>query len=327
MALLGIDLGGTKLAAAVFTEDGSLLFKESIPLEGRIGSEVGKLVTGLIRTFIEKADQKGFIIDSIGIAVPGISNRKKGTVWAPNIKGWNEYPLLAEAKEIAGNIPVLIDSDRACYILGEVWKGNARGCKDAVFMSVGTGIGAGILVNGEVLRGSNDIAGAIGWMALTRPFDERYIDCGCFEYHASGDGIARVARDLLSKDSSYTGTFRRVDPESINASDLFNAYETGDPLACEVIDSCIEFWGMAVANVVSLFNPEKIIFGGGVFGPAGKLIPAIRKEAARWAQPVGITQVTLDISGLGGDAGVYGAGYMALKNLQNQLYQNSSHVQ
>ncbi len=316
MTLLGIDLGGTKLAGAVFAEDGLLLFKESVPLEGRIGSAVGKLVTEKISKLIEEADRNGSVIDSIGISVPGVSDIKKNIVWAPNIPGWNEYPLLAEVREVTGDIPVVIDSDRACHILGEVWTGNARGCKDAVFLAVGTGIGAGILVNGEVLRGSHDIAGAIGWMALNRPFEDKYTECGCFEYHASGEGIARVTRDLLRKDRSYSGILRSRDFESINAHDLFSAYEAGDSLAFEVIEQCIEFWGMAVANIVSLFNPEKIIFGGGVFGPATKLIPAIRKEAFRWAQPISITQVALDISSLGGDAGVYGAGFLALKNFR-----------
>jgi glucokinase len=316
MALLGIDLGGTKLAGAIFTEDGLILFKESVPLENRIASAVGKLVTDNIRILTKKAVSNGSVIDSIGISVPGISNIKAGTVWAPNIRGWIEYPLLAEVREVAGDVPVVIDSDRACYILGEVWKGNATGCRDAVFLAVGTGIGAGIIVNGEVLRGCNDIAGAIGWMALNRPFQDKYIECGCFEYHASGDGIAKVTKDLLRKNRSYSGILKNKDIENINAYDLFAAYEAGDFLASEVVEQCIEFWGMAVANMVSLFNPEKIIFGGGVFGPAAKLIPAIRKEASRWAQPISITQVILDVSALGGDAGLYGAGLLALKNFR-----------
>jgi glucokinase len=317
MALLGIDLGGTKLAGAVFTEDGSLLFKESIPLEGRYGPAVGKLLTDRISVLVKEADRIGSAIDSIGISVPGISNFKKGTVWAPNIRGWEEYPLLTEVREISGEIPVIIDSDRACCILGEVWRGNARGCKDAVFLAVGTGIGAGILINGEVLRGSHDIAGAIGWMALDRPFEDKYIECGCFEYHASGEGIGKVTRDLLRSNKSYSGILRTKNPEDINAHDLFSTYETGDSIASEVVGQCIEFWGMAVANIVSLFNPEKIIFGGGVFGPATKLLPAIREEASRWAQPISITQVTLGISALGGDAGVYGSGYLASRNLNS----------
>ena len=200
-------------------------------------------------------------------------------------------------------------------MLGELWKGNAVGCRDAIFLSVGTGIGAGILVNGEILRGSHDIAGCIGWMALQRPYSEQYRNCGCFEYYASGEGIAKVAKSDLSDNEDYEGMLRSTGMDSLTSQDVFAAYEKGDPIAVSVINQCVDFWGMAVANLVSLFNPEKIIFGGGVFGPALSLLPAIYEEALKWAQPVGITQVTLIGSGLKGDAGVYGAGFLALKSM------------
>jgi glucokinase len=166
VALLGIDLGGTKLSGAGFTEEGLILFKESVSLENRIGSAVGKLVTDNISTLTKEAVSNGSAIDPIGISVPGISNSRAGTVWAPNIRGWEEYHLSAEVNKVTCDIPALIDNERACCILGEVWEGNATGCKDAVFLAVGTGMGAGILFNDEVLRGNIDIAGAIGWMAL-----------------------------------------------------------------------------------------------------------------------------------------------------------------
>ncbi|MBI5009403.1 MAG: ROK family protein, partial [Bacteroidia bacterium] len=223
--------------------------------------------------------------------------------------------LLEEVKSVSGDLPVTIDSDRACYMLGELWKGNARGSRDAIFLSVGTGIGAGILINGEILRGSHDIAGCIGWMALQRPYYEQYRNCGCFEYFASGEGIAKVARAHLADNEEYEGILRETDIESITSHDVFLAYEKGDPISVVVIDQCVDFWGMAVANLVSLFNPEKIIFGGGVFGPALPLLPAIYKEALKWAQPVGITQVKLVGTALKGDAGVYGAGFLALKSM------------
>lgn len=314
MEVLGVDLGGTKLAAAVFSEKGVMLNNESLPLGSRSGKEAGSFITSTIMAEIEKARLKGYNIRSIGVSVPGISMVKTGTVWAPNIEGWTDYPLYREIRDAVGDIPVLIDSDRACSILGEVWMGNAKGCRDAVFLTVGTGIGAGILSNGEVLRGSNDISGAIGWMALDRPFRPKYINYGCFEYHASGDGIARVAGELLAEDKSYSGKLRRIEPEAITGRHVFEALEEGDWLAGKVISQCIEFWGMAVANIVSLLNPEKILLGGGVFGPAVRFIPEIIKEAELWAQPVSIRKVRIEASGLGGAAAVYGAGYLALKN-------------
>ena len=317
MSLLGIDLGGTKLALAIFDENGTIIFKDSFALENRGGSQVGKFITEKTCKFMRYAELQGSKIKSIGISVPGISNIKTGTVWAPNISDWTEYPLLQEMEKITDSIPVTIDSDRACYILGEVWKGNARGCRDAIFLSVGTGIGAGILVNGEILRGSHDIAGCIGWMALKGPFENKYSNCGCFEFYASGEGIAKVVREFLIDKDDYSGELRKTDIEKITSYDVFKAYGNGDLLAVKVIQICVEFWGMAIANLVSLFNPEKIIVGGGLFGPAITLIPAIKNEAARWAQPVGINQVSIDISGLGSDAGVYGAGFLAHNHLND----------
>ena len=317
MALLGIDLGGTKLALAVFSDEGRILSKETTSLGNRKGPEVGKIITEKVTGVLLSCDLSGEKIDSIGFSVPGISYLSSGTVWAPNIPGWEDYPLLQEVQTVCGDIPVTIDSDRACYILGELWQGNATGCRDAIFLSVGTGIGAGILVNGEILRGSHDIAGCIGWMALQRPYRDQYISCGCFEHFASGEGIAKVAKSLLKERDNYSGELRNINSDSIKSSDIFSAYNNGDPIAAEVIASCVEFWGMAVANLVSLFNPEKIILGGGVFGPGIKLLPAIRKEATKWAQPVSIHQMSLDVSGLEGDAGVYGAGFLALKKLSD----------
>jgi glucokinase len=317
MALLGIDLGGTKLALAVFSDDGRILLKESVSLENRSGSAVGRLITDKISDLITDGKSGGNIINSIGISVPGISHVSTGTVWAPNIDGWEDYPLLTEVKSVCGTIPVTIDSDRACYILGESWQGNAKGCRDAIFLSVGTGIGAGILVNGEILRGNQDIAGCIGWMALQRPYDNNYDSCGCFEHFASGEGISKVAKTYLQEQVDYSGELRDKDIDTIKASDVFLAYDNGDPVAEKVIGLCVEFWGMAVANLVSLFNPEKIIMGGGVFGPGIKLLPAILDEATKWAQPVSIHQMSLDVSGLEGDAGVYGAGYLAMKKLSD----------
>lgn len=313
MALLGIDLGGTKLALALFNEAGNILHKETIALQKRKGKDVGELIAD---SFMQiKNSEKHGKVNSIGISVPGIYHIKTGTVWAPNIPGWDDYPLLTEIKNISEEVPVIIDSDRACYILGESWQGNAKQCKDAIFLAVGTGIGAGILINGNVLRGAHDIAGAIGWMGLTRPFNNEYINCGCFEHYASGEGIAKNAIKILKETKDYSGELRNKSLAQITSHEVFIAYENNDPLAIKVIQMCIEFWGMAAANLVSLFNPEKIIFGGGVFGPAIPLIPAIKTEASKWAQPISIKQVSFQFSALGSDAGVYGAGYLALKNI------------
>lgn len=304
MTALGIDLGGTKLSFAVFSQQGDILYKQTAAIEKRKGKEVGDLIAEETRKIISSHS-----VTSIGIAVPGIYHNKTGTVWAPNIKGWDDYPLLQQM-QAAVTVPVTIDSDRACYILGESWKGNAKGCSHAIYLAIGTGIGAGILVDGKILRGAHDIAGAIGWLALKQPFEEKYISCGCFEHHASGEGIAKVAKEILAEQKNYDGIL--VQEKEITAHDVFAAYEKDDAVAKEVFGICIRFWGMAVANLVSLFNPEKIILGGGVFGPAIQFISAIKEEAAKWAQPISMKQVSIEASALDTDAGLYGAGYLAL---------------
>lgn len=307
--VIGIDLGGTKLAAALFSASGSLIRKDSVGLEGRTGAQVGELVTGAVARFLALAESP---VSGIGLSVPGISRAKTGTVWAPNIPGWEDYPLVKEIRQVAGDIPVSMDSDRGCCMLGEVWQGNARGCRDAIYLAVGTGIGAGILIDGKILRGAHDIAGSVGWMALDKPFQDKYVGCGCFEYYASGDGIAKLTREVLSRQTDYQGILKEDDAEKLTAHKVFDAFEKRDPVAIRVFDECIQYWGMAVANLISIFNPEKIIFGGGVFGPALQFLKPIQDEARKWAQPISMTQVRFESSGLRGDAAIYGAGFLAL---------------
>jgi glucokinase len=304
--LLAVDLGGTKLALAVFTDAGELRMEDRIPLHHRAGEEVGSLICQHISEVIRERH-----ISSIGICVPGIYHNKYGKVWAPNIKGWESYPLRHKVEQISGGIPVSIDSDRACYILGEAWKGSAKGCNDAIFLAVGTGIGAGIMSGGQIIRGAHDIAGAIGWLALERPFKDEFVSAGCFEGMASGEGIAKQARKFATEDKDYNGLLKN---REISAQDVFEAYDNADPVAIKVIASAIELWGMAIANLVSLFDPEKVILGGGVFGPAIRFIPDIRTEAEKWAQPVSMKMVKIEATTLHDKAGLYGAGLLALRN-------------
>ena len=282
MPIAAIDLGGTKLAGAVFDAGGTILRREVLPLAGRSGCDVGTLIQQLVHNLQQHA-----AITAIGVAVPGIYHSDRGTVWAPNIPGWDDYPLRDElSRAIAATVTV--ESDRTCYILGEAWRGQARGARNAIFVSVGTGIGAGILVDGVVLRGAHDIAGATGWLVLDGAYRDAYAACGNFEFHAAGPGIARAAG---------VG----------NAEEAFAAYARGDAAAVQAVRTAVSYWGRAVANYVSLFNPEVIVFGGGVFGPAAMLLDDIYAEALKWAQPISIKQVKLQVSALAGDAGLYGA--------------------
>ncbi|HEX6964681.1 MAG TPA: ROK family protein [Gemmatimonadaceae bacterium] len=331
-----MDLGGTKLATAIVDADGALHHRASVPLGGRRGHDVASLIIERCEAACARLRELGEGASAgkpaaVGITVPGIYRAAQGTVWAPNIPEWDDYPLRdALVRALGADVPVVIDSDRAAYVLGETWLGAARGARHAIVIAVGTGIGAGIMVDGTVLRGASDIAGAIGWLALDRPFREPYVSCGCFEHHASGPGLVKVALALLDGgagddddagedgdasddgDTSYDGELRRMPRDAITTAHIFAAYDRGDAVATRVLDDAIAYWGMAAANLVSLFNPEVIVFGGGVFGPAARFIDRIRDEAVQWAQPIAVRETRFVASTLHGDAGLFGAARLAM---------------
>jgi glucokinase len=312
MAVIGLDLGATKLAGALFGTDGAVRARTGTLLEGRVGGAVGRLVAEQLRGLRVIAEARGEAVEAVGVSVPGIAEHEGGSVWAPNIGGWERYPLRdVLAAEVGPGCPVVVESDRACSILGEAARGAARGCRHAVFLAVGTGIGAGILVDGSILRGAHGIAGAIGWMGLDRPYRAVYDRCGGFESHASGAGIARVAREYLEAEPRSRGALHAIEPERITAHEVFAAYEAGDELASRVVANAVACWGMAVANVVSLFDPEMVVLGGGLFGPAARELDRIVAEARRWAQPVSFGKVTVRTSELGAEACLHGSGELA----------------
>lgn len=318
MSVIGIDLGGTKISSALFSSKGEIYGFQKIFLNDKKGQEVSQLIKTQILSLISENDITGESITSVGVSIPGIYYKDTGKVWVPNIEGWENYPLLKELKEVVKgkNITIKIADDRACYILGEVWKGKAIACKNAIFIAVGTGIGAGVLIDGKVLNGSNGIAGAIGWLALNKPYDKKYISCGCNEYYASGDGLARYANELIASKPCYTGVFMH---KEVNSFNLIKEYGNNEEIAESVINNAIEYWGMTVANLVSIFNPEKVIFGGGVFGGAAKFLDKIYLEAKKWGQPIAMKQVKLETSENGAMAGLYGAAYLAINTNKKSL--------
>jgi glucokinase len=311
MSVIALDIGGTKIAGALFETNGKKLYQTKRLLENRTGDEVGDLAVEVIREVLSQSQTE---VAGIGVCIPGIVYSKTEKVWAPNISGWDNYPLAqhirTQLKELS--VPIFIESDRSCHILGEVWKGAAQGCDNAIFIAVGTGIGVGILVDGRLLHGQSDIIGAAGWMALQPPYLSDYDACGCFESVASGNGLGTQARKMLQEDKTYNGTMRQKPIEEISAYDVFTHYPSGDSIAVAVLKKAVEFWGMASANLVSLLNPEKVIWGGGIFGPATFLIDDIYKEALRWAQPISIRQTSFVASQVE-EAGLLGAAYLVIK--------------
>jgi len=312
--VVGIDLGGTKVSLGIFALDGCCRWKALERLNGRKGGQVGALIVTMLAEILSLAKERGYRVMAVGLCVPGIYDRNAQSVWAPNIPGWEAYPLKQELEtSLAGSdIPVIIDNDRSCTILAEVWKGRAKGCENALFVAVGTGIGLGIWANGQVLGGAHGIAGAIGWLGIG-PDSQG----GNLEASASGIGIASQAARLLAERPELSSELRNLPPAALTAAEVFKAYGKGDPIATGVLDRAVTQWGLCTAHLISIFDPETIIFGGGIFGPAAQFMEAIRAEAKKSAQPISFGKVNLGTSALDGDAAMIGAAYLALRALDH----------
>jgi len=285
-AVLAVDIGGTKLATAIVKEDGRILAQTKCPVERSSPA-------ALARQIADMAKSLGCSTTAAGAIVPGIYFAASGNVWAPNLWGHREVAFRDELQSAIG-MPVRMDSDRAGYVLGEQWIGAARGVNDVVFLAVGTGIGAGIISGGRLLRGAGDIAGAVGWFALTPQSTGRYREVGCWEAEAAGPALAR-----------------RMNARS--AEEVIQAARAGDAAALIAVAETARYLGLGIANMVSLLNPELIVLGGGMLQAYDLFADEISRTVAEWAQPVAARQVRLEPSRLGENAGLLGAARLALQ--------------
>ncbi len=290
-SVLAIDLGGTKLASAIVDSAGQVSCRSKRPvMRGDVCACVQQIYGA-----IEDAGSRGKQIRGIGVIVPGIYSPDSGNVWAPNLWGHDQVPFRSELEREL-NLPVVIDSDRAGYVTGERWLGAATGLNDVVFLSVGTGIGAGIIAGGRLLRGAGDIAGAVGWFALNPNFQDAYRTIGCWEAESAGPALARRLH-------------------SASAEDVIAAARKSDAAAKSAIEETAKYLGMGIANIVSLLNPEMIVLGGGLMQSADLFLDAIQREVAKWAQPIAARQVRIAVTQLGEDAGLFGAARLAFDSL------------
>jgi glucokinase len=285
--VLAIDVGGTKLSTAIVDRDGRIVARNKVPVDRSGAAALARQIAELAPVNTDKADVK-----AAGAIVPGIYFAASGNVWAPNLWGDEEVPFRSELEK-ALQIPVRVDNDRAGYVLGEQWRGAARGLQDVVFLSVGTGIGAGIISGGRLLRGAGDIAGAVSWFALTTEGRDLYRQMGCWEAEAAGPALAR-----------------RMNARS--AEEVIQAAQAGDTKALSAVAETARYLGLGVANIVSLLNPELIVLGGGLLQAYDLFAEDIRKTVLEWAQPFAARQVRFAASQLGENAGLLGAARLAL---------------
>ena len=311
----GVDVGGTKISSALFTNKGEMLAKSKVPIDKAGGERAADQVAAAIRGLERAAADEGGLLLAAGVSIPGIVYSETGRVWAPNIPGWDRFPLLErlEREDDSPEFPdVLLVSDRSAYVTGEAWRGAAAGATDAVFLAVGTGIGAGLLSGGRLILGQEDIAGAVGWFGLNPDFKPAYAAMGCFESEASGSSVARKALELLGAGrASLIRELAGGRLADVTAETVAEAARRKDPLALEVVADAVSYIAMGIANIVSLLNPQVVVLGGGLFQAADVFLEPVRREFRRWAQPRAAETVRLELSALGEDAGLYGCGKLA----------------
>jgi glucokinase len=290
--VIAVDLGGTKLSAAVVDEQGRILFRSKIESgAGNFAASVGR-ITGAIR---EAETASASPISGVGMVVPGIAFPETGEAWAPNLWGHERMPLRAELERSLRR-PVTVDSDRAGYVLGEAWLGAAQGLRDVVFLSVGTGIGAGIISGGRLLRGASGIAGAVGWFALNPVRQPAYATNGCWETEAAGPGLAR-----------------RLGVRT--AEEAVAAARCGSAEALRAVEQTARCLGLGMANLVSVLNPQMIVLGGGLMQAAELFLEPAVRTMREWAQPVAAAEVRVEVTRLGEDAGLLGAARIAFDSV------------
>lgn len=300
-AVIGVDLGGTNLRSALLTDAGDVLERDKQPTGVADGhaAVVLRLVEHVQR-HRESARKRGLDTIAVGVGAPGVILADSGiVVKSPNFPDWNDLPLKAELEKALG-IPVCIENDANAAALGEHWRGAGGSVRSMILLTLGTGVGGGIILDGRIWRGADGMAGEIGHMTIVP--DGRICGCGnrgCLEMYASSRGIVMSYQEARQGGAEAAA---RATSEMIYA-----AAGKGEERALRVMESMGGYLGIGIANLINIFNPEMVVIGGGVKDAWPLFIEATRREVKRraFAYPAGRTKIVP--SRLGDDAGIVGA--------------------
>lgn len=306
---LGIDIGGTKTVFALTDLNGDVVAYQKSPSH-REGLSPLENIKIEAKKFLSSCGFEQSEIVGTGIGVPGVVDYKTGVVASAPALSWTDINIKAAFESFLPG-PVYVDNDVNMGVIGEKWKGSGRAHGDVVFIAVGTGIGAGLVLNGSVHRGSGGYAGEIGYLPVDPLTTEqtRFEDFGALEKFASGSGIVLQARALAEQhpDSSIR------DANTITSEEIFAAAASGDVLAERLVDLLIKHTAYALSSVVALINPDVIVIGGGVAQAGDRLFEGIQDRVSQLV-PIPVSIVP---AGLGSDAGAIGAALAALIETNN----------
>lgn len=307
--VVGIDLGGTNIVAGCVRVDGlELIGLRSEPTRPEEGPDaVVERIVALARGAIDATRQAvpGAVILGAGVGAPGPLDRDRGLVLlTPNL-GWVNMPLRDRIGGPLG-VPAALDNDANCAILGEWWRGAAQGARQAIGVTLGTGVGGGLILDGRLYHGASDVAGEVGHMTIDA--NGRRCACGndgCLEAYASGPAIARRAVEALR--AGAASSMGALDPDAITAQTVYAAAATGDALARDVVRDTARYLGAGVATLVNILNPEVVVVCGGVTLAGEGLFGPLRLEVARRAFQPAVAACRIVPGDLVHSAGVFGA--------------------
>ena len=300
----GVDLGGTTVKIAYFDETGTMITNWEIPtVTANGGSQILPDIAASIRDFREKNGIDAQALLGIGIGVPGPVDSKGNVNRCVNL-GWGTFNISKELSALTG-LPVTAGNDANVAALGEFWKGGGKGCRNMVFVTLGTGVGGGIVIEGKLLHGAHGAGAEIGHMVLNR--DETAVcGCGkrgCVEQYCSATGIVRLANQRLAKDDAPSSL---RDLEEVTCRDIFDAGKAGDQVALEIMDSYFDYMGQFLGSVCSVIDPEAVVIGGGVSKAGSVLLDGIEPYFHKYVFHAA-SGVKFALASLGNDAGAYGA--------------------
>lgn len=311
--IYGIDIGGTTVKMGLFDEKGDMLEKWEIVTRKENNGE--NILPDIVKSIKEKNTEKSIETDDIlgiGMGVPGPITEDGRVLKCANL-GWGIFSVADEMSKLTGVEKVKVGNDANVAALGEQWRGGGRGFDNIVMVTLGTGVGGGIIMDGKILTGENGAAGEIGHITVN-PKETLTCGCGCkgcLEQYSSATGVIRMAKERLEA-SDKPSELRKFDADEIGGKEVFDAYKAGDELAAEAVNEFAIYLGMGLGNVASVVDTQAFVIGGGL-SKNGPVVIDIVEEQYKKNVMFALKNTEFRLAELGNDAGMYGAVRMVLQ--------------
>jgi len=312
--VIGVDLGGTNYAVGLVDEDGKILAR--IDGETKVHEGPDAVVERLVKSILSLSE--GDSIFAVGIGSPGSIDHITGTVrFSPNFPGWIDFPL-AEKIERRTSLKVFVENDANAYALGERTFGVAKGMDHVVCLTLGTGIGGGVITHGVLLRGSTGIGAELGHMNVL-PNGPK-CGCGsrgCLEALASATAIKNFVKEGFERHRE-SSLFKTKGPESVTPKDVFDHAKLGDQFALQIFNTVVDALAAAIGSLVNIFNPQMVVLGGGMANAGDFLLEPVAERTKSYVLPTMLGTYRIELSRLGKDAGILGAASIVFERLRER---------